>query len=64
MLPAMAKAELARHLEAVHTQHHQDLAAGAGWVELPTALSGNTRTRAGNGSGSGSSRPHASTGTG
>ena len=39
MLPATAKADLMRHLEAVHAQHHRDLAAGAGWVELPTALS-------------------------
>ncbi len=39
MLPAMAKADLARHLENVRTQHQQDLALGAGWVELPTALS-------------------------
>ena len=38
MLPAAAKADLARHLEAVHAQHHSDLAAGAGWIELPTAL--------------------------
>jgi hypothetical protein len=38
MLPATTKADLARHLEAVHAQHHRDLTAGAGWVELPTAL--------------------------
>jgi len=38
MLPAVAKADLAQHLRAVRTQHQSDLAAGAGWVELPTAL--------------------------
>ena len=39
MLPAMAKADLACHLESVRAQHQQDLALGAGWVALPTALS-------------------------
>ncbi len=39
MLPAMAKADLARHLESAQAQHQQDLTLGAGWVELPTALS-------------------------
>ena len=38
MLPAMAKAKLVGHLSAVRAQHQQDLAAGSGWVELPTAL--------------------------
>jgi integron integrase len=38
MLPAIAKAALTRHLETVQAQHQDDLAAGAGWVELPTAL--------------------------
>ncbi len=38
MLPAVLKADLARHLEAVRTQHQRDLQQGAGWVELPTAL--------------------------
>jgi len=38
MLPAVAKADLAPHLEMVRVQHHDDLAVGAGWVELPTAL--------------------------
>ena len=38
MLPAVTKADLARHLAAVRVQHHNDLAVGAGWVELPTAL--------------------------
>jgi len=39
MLPATTKTNLARHLEAVRAQHHRDVSAGAGWVELPTALS-------------------------
>jgi integron integrase len=38
MLPAMAKTDLLRHLSAVRAQHQKDLAAGSGWVELPTAL--------------------------
>ncbi len=38
MLPAMAKVDLVRHLAVVRTQHQEDLAAGAGWVELPMAL--------------------------
>ena len=36
MLPAVVKPHLARHL--VREQHRRDLEAGAGWVELPTAL--------------------------
>jgi integron integrase len=39
MLPAAIKADLLRHLEAVRAQHLRDLQAGAGWVELPGALS-------------------------
>jgi len=38
MLPAVVKAELTRHLEAVKQQHEMDLRHGAGWVELPSAL--------------------------
>jgi integron integrase len=38
MLPGTAKAVLARHLDTVRAQHQHDLAVGAGWVELPTAL--------------------------
>ena len=38
MLPAMAKGELVGHLSAVRAQHQQNLAAGSGWVDLPTAL--------------------------
>lgn len=38
MLPGIAKAGLLEHLEDVRAKHRHDLAAGAGWVELPTAL--------------------------
>jgi len=39
VLPAAIKPDLARHLERVHEQHRHDVQNGAGWVELPTALS-------------------------
>ena len=38
MLPGAVKADLARHLAFVRTQHETDLQRGAGWVELPWAL--------------------------
>ena len=38
MLPAAVNADLARNLEFVKRQHEQDLRHGAGWVELPGAL--------------------------
>ncbi|MBI4590660.1 MAG: integron integrase [Candidatus Rokubacteria bacterium] len=38
MLPAALKTALARHLDGAREQHRRDLQAGAGWVELPTAL--------------------------
>ena len=38
MLPVVLQAPLREHLERVHSLHRQDLAAGAGWVELPAAL--------------------------
>jgi integron integrase len=38
MLPAVIKRPLVPHLEGVRRQHDRDLAAGAGWVELPDAL--------------------------
>jgi integrase len=38
MLPAVAKADLTARLDATRVQHQRDLAAGAGWVELPAAL--------------------------
>jgi integron integrase len=38
MLPAAIKADLLLHLEAVRSQHLRDLQVGAGWVELPNAL--------------------------
>ena len=38
-LPFAAKAPLARHLEHVRCQHLVDLRDGAGWAELPDAVS-------------------------
>jgi integron integrase len=38
MLPAVVMADLVRHLADVCSQHEDDVARGAGWVELPTAL--------------------------
>ena len=38
MLPAAVKSDLDRHLRSMREQHGRDLASGAGWVELPTAL--------------------------
>ena len=38
MLPALVMGDLVRHLADVRAQHEDDLAQGAGWVELPTAL--------------------------
>jgi integron integrase len=39
LLPAAAKPSLARHLDRVRRQHLEDLRGGAGWVELPDAVS-------------------------
>ncbi len=39
VLPAVAKGELVTHLQRTREQHERDLSAGAGWVELPGALS-------------------------
>lgn len=38
MLPAVVQPDLSRHLDVVRAQHRRDVARGAGWVELPTAL--------------------------
>jgi integron integrase len=38
MLPATIKRDLARQLAIARVQHQADLAHGAGWVELPSAL--------------------------
>src|SRR5262249_47430597 len=38
MLTAKAKADFTGHLALVGAQRERDRAAGAGWVELPTAL--------------------------
>jgi site-specific recombinase XerD len=56
MLPAVAKADLARHLHAVRAQHQADLAAGAEWVELPTSLARKSERRQGVGVAVGVSR--------
>ena len=46
VLPACLGGELAAHLALCRAQHARDLELGAGWVELPTAL---TRKYAGAG---------------
>ena len=38
LLPAVVRLALTRHLERVREQHQRDLAIGAGYVELPEAL--------------------------
>ena len=38
MRPAAAKPALIVHLERGHSQYQADLRHGAGWVELPNAL--------------------------
>ncbi len=38
MLPGSVREPLHRHLEGIRRQHDRDLARGAGWVELPSAL--------------------------
>ena len=38
MLPRAVKIDLTRHVERARALHQRDLAAGAGWVELPWAL--------------------------
>ena len=38
ILPLALAQELQRHLVEVRVQHQEDLAAGAGWVEMPDAL--------------------------
>jgi integron integrase len=40
MLPERLKGPLLRHLAEVRGQHERDVAAGAGWVELPGAYGG------------------------
>jgi len=39
MLPGIVREPLRHHLEGVRRRHEQDVATGAGWVELPGALS-------------------------
>ena len=38
MLPAAITDDLVRHIVRMREQHSRDLATGAGWVELPTAI--------------------------
>ncbi len=38
MLPEVSLTALARHLRRVQERHEQDVAIGAGWVQLPSAL--------------------------
>jgi integron integrase len=38
LLPVVIRAGLGAHLQRVREQHERDLAKGAGWVELPSAL--------------------------
>jgi site-specific recombinase XerD len=60
MLPAVVKADLARHLEGVREQHGRDLQYGRVGSSSPTRSGGSTQTRAGSGCGSGSSPRRAS----
>ena len=39
LLPAAVVPEISRHLDWVERQHRRDIEKGAGWVELPLALS-------------------------
>src|SRR5690606_32468531 len=38
LLPTMIRDDLRRHIARAKRQHDHDLAAGAGWVELPNAM--------------------------
>jgi integron integrase len=38
MLPAVVRDDLVAHIARMSAQHARDLAMGAGWVELPTAI--------------------------
>jgi len=61
LLPAVVKADLARHMERIRKLHEKDLEAGAGWVELPAALSRKYPIPDESGAGNGSSPRHAYT---
>jgi hypothetical protein len=56
VLPAVAKAVLAEHLQRVKRQHEADLTRDAGWVELPWVLTRKYPNAAASGRGNGSSR--------
>ena len=64
MLPAVVKADLARHLEGVREQHARDLQCGRVGSTSPRRSGGSIRTRAGSGYGNGSSPRHPSMWTG
>ena len=38
MLAAVVRKVLGQHIDAMRLQHRRDIAHGAGWVELPSAL--------------------------
>ena len=61
MLPGIVKADLPGISTASAPSSSETWPAGAGWVELPTALPASIRTRAGSGAGNGSSPPPGST---
>ncbi len=65
MLPAVIKADLARHLNGVHEQHRRaTFRPGPGGSSFRPRSLASTRTRGGSGCGSGSSPPRDSIGTG
>jgi len=64
MLPETVRDRLRRHLDLVHRQHVEDLAAGFGRVVLPAALDRKFPNAAPTGAGSSSSRPGESVGMG
>jgi integron integrase len=63
ILPSAIKPDLVHHLEHVHAQYRRDVQNGAGWVELPTALSRKYPNAGRNGCGSGCSRRRGPTAT-
>ena len=61
MLPGAAKAALIAHVQRVREQHQADLRRGAGWVELPGALTRKYPNAGRSEAGNGSFRPRVST---
>jgi integrase len=64
MLPGVATAGLAKHIDRVRALHQRDLRRGAGWVELPWALARKYPTRGASGPGNGCSPRRATMSTG